>query len=1010
MATARRPSVWARLAAAGLDPGRARQRLDDAGLLHDEEVDEELLAALSRAADPADALTCLTSLAGEHRELYEAVRADDEWLARVIAVGGVSRPLGDLLALHPDAVEALRVLERVEVGRVADRVADAIRSEPDPPRQAAAVARIRRGATADIAARDLTGIDDVEEVAAELGRLAEAVLDGTVRAVHEEIAGDRPRARLAVIGMGKLGGEELNYVSDVDVVFVHEPVSSDEDGAAEAAAREAKQVFTRCLELLNASTTMGRTYEVDPTLRPEGRSGPLSRPVASFEAYWERWAKTWEFQALLKARPVAGDRELGAELLARAEPFVWPDRLDADVVAEIREMKSRIEAKPEVVRHGGRQIKLGPGGLRDIEFAVQLLQLVHGRGDRSLRLTGTLPTLRALQRNGYVAEEDAEAFADAYRMLRTVEHRLQLAHERRTHTIPDDEDRQEWLARSLGYRSEGDDAARTGFLRDLNRVQTRVRELHAKLFYRPLLETYATIHAEAAGVSVPVEAKRMGDPAAEERLVALGFGDGKAALRHVRAMTAGVTRRARTMRAVLPAVLSLLQDTPDPDTGLKSFRELVDAQGDTGKLLEHLRDHPPASELLARVLGTSRVAGELLVSQPQGIDWLRDDHLRDRPRTRDDLVRMAMGRLHWQDTTAALRRFKRLELLRIVLRDLADATTVSGVGDELTALGEACLTGALRAELRRQARDRGLDSPDDLPVSLAIIGMGKLGGCELNYVSDLDVLFVHEVADGADEQDANKLALTVAGNVMRSLSDITAEGTAFEVDADLRPEGRNGPLSRSFGSYLKYWSRWSEPWEAQALLKARAVAGDRDLGQRLVDAARDLAYPDTFGERDAQRIRRMKARIEKERIPRRVDPERHLKLGPGGLSDVEWIVQLLQLRHGAGEISVRSTSTMAALDGAQDASLIDHADAKCLRESYRFLSLVRNRLYLLRQRDVDVVPSSPQVLELLARSMGYPRGRWQDLEEDRRRHQRHVRQTFDRLFYGLDPGQHTNGW
>ncbi|MBS3941912.1 MAG: bifunctional glutamine-synthetase adenylyltransferase/deadenyltransferase, partial [Actinobacteria bacterium] len=575
-------------------------------------------------------------------------------------------------------------------------------------------------------------------------------------------------------------------------------------------------------------------------------------------------------------------------------------------------------------------------------------------------------------------------------------------------------------ARTMGYRAGRESTAREPFLRELNQVQTRVRELHAKLFYRPLLETYATLPADAAGISVPVEARRMGDEAARDRLEALGFRDGKAALRHVRAMTLGVTRRARTMRAVLPAVLALLQDTPDPDTGLKSFRELVDVQGDTGKLLDHLRDHPPASELLTRVLGTSRTAGELLVSQPQGIDWLRDDHLRDRPRTRDDLVRQAMGRLHWQDTTAALRRFKRLELLRIVLRDLADATTVSGVGEELTALGEACLTGALRAELRRQARERALASPDDLPVSMAIIGMGKLGGCELNYVSDLDVLFVHEVTgrggprgEGADPEDATKLALTIAANVMRSLSEITAEGTAFEVDADLRPEGRSGPLSRSYESYLTYWSRWSEPWEAQALLKARVVAGDRDLGTRLVDAARDLAYPEKFGERDAQRIRRMKARIEKERVPRRVDPERHLKLGPGGLSDVEWTVQLLQLRHGVRETAVRSTSTMEALDGAQDASLIDHADARQLREGYHFLSKVRNRLYLLRQRDVDVVPGNPQLLELLARSMGYPRGAWQEFEEDRRRHQRHVRQVFDHLFYGLDPGQHTsatNGW
>jgi [glutamine synthetase] adenylyltransferase / [glutamine synthetase]-adenylyl-L-tyrosine phosphorylase len=1015
-------SLRATLAAAGLDVDRATAELSAASLLDEHgrarPALRPLLERLSEAADPRDALTCLAGLASAHPDLFDEVRQDEAWLSRVVAVGGVSRPLGDLLARHPDAVHALCTLDGVDVARTADAVAEAVTSAADPASQAAGIAAIRRALTADIAARDLTGVADVAEVGAELARLAEAVLTGTLRGVHQQVAGDGPAARIAVIGMGKLGGQELNYVSDVDVVFVHEPVERAADGRddaaggrdaddATAATREAKQVLSRMMELLNASTTMGRAYEIDPTLRPEGRNGPLSRPVSSFVAYWERWAKTWEFQALIKARPVAGDLDLGRELLARAEPFVWPERLEAGIVAEIREMKSRIEAKPEVLRHGERQLKLGPGGIRDIEFTVQLLQLVHGRGDRSLRRTGTLPTLDALVRNGYVAEEDAEAFADAYRLLRTVEHRLQLAHERRTHTIPDDPERHEWLARSLGYRSTLDHPAREDFLRELSRVQSRVRELHAKLFYRPLLETYAAVPAAAAGVSVPREVRLMGDESARERLAALGFRDGKAALRDVRSLTAGVSRRARTLRAVLPALLQVLQDTPDPDTGLKSFRELVEAQGDTGKLLDHLRDHPPASELLARVLGTSRVAGELLISQPQGIDWLRDTHLRDRPRDREELVRRAVARLHWQDTTAALRRFKRLELLRIVLRDLSGATTVSGVGEELAALGEACLTGALRAELRRQARERGLAGPDELPVTMAIIGMGKLGGRELNYVSDLDVLFVHEAEPGSDEHDASQLALAIAANVMRSLSDITAEGTAFEVDADLRPEGRNGPLSRTMTSYEAYWDRWAEPWEHQALLKARHVAGARELGDTFEVSARRFAYPTTFGDREAIRMRRMKARIEKERVPRRVDPERHLKLGPGGLSDIEWTVQLLQQRHGVGETGLRTQSTMTALDTLQDQDIIGHQDAQWLRDAHHFLSQVRNRLYLLRQRDVDVLPQAVPQIELLARSLGYGRGGWQGFEEDRRRYARHVRQVTERLFYEADPAPST---
>jgi len=765
-------------------------------------------------------------------------------------------------------------------------------------------------------------------------------------------------------------------------------------------------VCTRLLELLNASTTMGRAYEVDPTLRPEGRTGALSRTVDGFAAYWQRWAKTWEFQALIKARRVAGDVDLAAAWLAAAEPSMWPERLEPDTVAEVRAMKARIESRPEVIRDGARQLKLGPGGIRDVEFTVQLLQLVHGRADRSLRTTGTMPTLAALAANGYVDEEDAAELGRTYWSLRRVEHALQLANERRTHTVPADAPTQDRLARSLGYRARADASAGEQMMADLARAQARVRDLHARIFYRPLLERYATVPASAAGVTLPGEVARMGDEAAAERLAALGFRDAAGALRSVRALTGGVSRRAATVRAVLPAVLQALEGSADPDGGLLVLRDLVEAQGDGSLLLRHLRDQPAASELLGRVLGTSRLAGELLISQPQGIDWLRDPRLRGDARTGAELARMAVARLHWQDTTAALRRFKQLELLRVVLRDVDTAVPERGPGlgpgpaAELTAIAEACLVAALRAELRRRADELGLASPDDLPVSLTIIGMGTLAGGELTYASDLDVVFVHEVADGADEAEATALALSIASNVITSLSAITPDGSAFDVDADLRPEGRSGPLSRSLPSYLAYWERWAEPWERQALLRVRSVAGDRDLGQRFERAAAEQAYTSGFDADRRVATRRMKARIEKERMPSRIDPERHLKLGPGGISDVEWTVQLLQLEHGQVRPSLRTPSTLQALDAIEDEGLLDHPDVERLRDGLRFAATVRNRLSLLRHRDTDVVPTGER-LEQLARAMGYGRGGRQQVEADWFRHARHVRTITERSFYGI---------
>ncbi len=1001
--SAARPPGRARnvLVRAGLDPRRARDEFGRAGLLSSPDVDPvtevgDLLEVLSLAADPDAALLTICGLAAAHPDRFAEVRADEDWLRRVVAVGGGSRPLGDLLTQDLGALEILHTPRPITVEEMSRLVEDAVAACPgDPDAQSAGATRVRRRATTNIAARDLLGEIAVETVAAELSALAEGVLRGTLAALHREIGGPAPAARILIVGMGKLGGEELNYISDVDVLFVHEPTGDDE----QAATDEARRVCETLLTVLNASTAAGRAYEVDPTLRPEGRTGALTRTVDSFVHYWDRWARTWEFQAMLKARPVAGDLDLGQRFLAAAEPYVFPDHLDPEVVGEIRRMKGRVEAKPEVRRDGDRQIKLGPGGLRDIEFAVQLLQVVHGRADPDLRLTGTLPSLAALAAGGYVDDMDAEVFGAAYRTLRSVEHRLQLANERRTHTVPDDDERQERIARSLGYRATPDEGARVAFVRDLRRVQAEVRELHAKLFYRPLLESHAAVPVEDADIAT---ARRLGDDAARERLAALGFADAAAALRDVRSLTSGMSRSARALQVVLPAFLHALADAPDPNVGLRRFRDLAEARAGSPTFLSRLRDHPPTVAGLARALGTSDVAADLLVAEPAGLDWLDEAELQGDAPSREEVVAGAMSRLAWQDPMPALRRFKRHLLLRTVLRDLLADVSVGSVGDELSVVAEALVEVGLRDVLTELAMQRGGGRPDDLPMRMAVIGMGKFGGHELHYASDLDIMFVHEPVAGADRSEVHALANQAAERLMNTLGAVTAEGTAFEMDADLRPEGRAGPLSRSLESFGAYYERWSEPWEHQALTKARPVAGDPDLGARLMELARPLAHPEHFTEEDARRMRRMKARLEKERIRRRQDPKRHLKLGPGGLSDVEWTTQLLQRRHGADHAVLRTSNTMAVLDALQDLSLIEHRDAQWLRQGYRFLSRVRNRLYLCRQRDVDVLPNNPVFLTQLAHGLGFgPAGR-QEFEDEYLRHTRHIRRVSERLFFEVE--------
>ncbi len=990
------PSPESRLVRLGLSRDEAVRHLRAAGLWAEEgPVGDvlDVLGCVAETATPDDALRSLCSLAEQHRATYDELVADEGWLARFVAVAGASRPLGELLARTPDAVEGLRRVWAVEHAEIADRVETALAAAATADERSSGVAHIRRRATADIAARDLTGEITVEQVATELSELAQGVLEGTLRHLHGAIAGGSPASRIAVIGMGKLGGQELNYVSDVDVVFVHAPTGDDDD----AARREARQVCEQLLTILNASTTMGRAYEVDPTLRPEGRQGALTRTVEGFVAYWQRWAKTWEFQALIKARPVAGDDELGRDFLLAAEPFVWPRELDPDVVREIREMKGRVEQKPEVRRHGERQVKLGPGGLRDIEFAVQLLQIVHGRADFTVRSGATLPALGALAGGGYIAEEDAAALSSAYRSLRSVEHHLQLANERRTHTIPEDEADQERLARSLGYRAAGDTPARAALWKDLTAAQRVVRDLHAKLFYRPLLEAHARVDARHGELAIPGAQRAMGEGAAVERLHALGFADARQALRRITDLTSGVSRRARTMRAVLPAFLDTLADTADPDTGLRMLERILTNRGDAADLLATLRDHPPATELLARVLGTSEVAGELIEVVPQSGDWLADRELREKRRTRDELTRAALKQLSWHDDlegrTAALRRFKRRELLRLVLRDLSGSSPGNIRSAELTALGEACLVAGLQAVVEHLDEEPAAD--------VAVIGMGKFGGVELHYPSDLDVLFVHRARAGRSEDDARPYAHRVAELLIHTVGAITAEGTAFEIDTELRPEGKSGPITRSLDAYRAYYERWSDPWEHQALLRARPVAGDLDLGRDFLDLAVEMAYPDSLSDSEVAHIRTLKARMERERVPSRVDPRTHLKLGPGGISDVEWTVQLLQLRHGRRERLLRVPGTMSALDSLQDLGLIRSTHTTWLREGYNFLGEVRNALYLLRQRSVDVLPSSDVVRDRLALALGYGRSSRQEFEEDYRRRTRRVRRACEELFYDI---------
>jgi glutamate-ammonia-ligase adenylyltransferase len=949
-----------------------------------------ILTALSRSAEPDMALRALdrlrTSLRDDWPALDSALTKNVAVRGKLFGVLGSSTALADHLTANPQHWQRLTVPRPDPTDALCAAVGAADATEAAEVTGSAAVIALRteyRGLLLQIAADDLAPVVEpeltdpgFEPVTAALTELAEATLRAAlcVAGAENPAATDAEDCRLAVIAMGKCGGKELNYVSDVDVVFVG-------DGD-----------LSRATKLASAMITIAgkAAFEVDAALRPEGKAGALVRSLDGHIAYYRRWARTWEFQALLKARPVAGDAELGKSYLDAVYPLVWTAADREDFVADVQSMRRRVEAHvPADIRE--RELKLGRGGLRDVEFAVQLLQLVHGRTDEEIREQSTVDALRALGAGGYVARQDAAELVESYEFLRKLEHRLQLEKLLRTHLFPAENDAAALhrLARSANIVvAKGKDPA-AALWSQFRRHGARIRRLHEKLFYRPLLDAVS---------KVPTHTLRLTEKQAAARLNALGYASAEGALRHIDALTEGVSRRAAIQATLLPVLLGLFADTPDPDGGLLAYRRMSEALAGTPWYLRFLRDEGTVVQRLATLLGSSKLIPDLAVRAPEALRLLADDHQlaqRD-PEDVARAMRRAVARQGYLgNAVAAARSLRRHELLRIACADVLGIVDTPAVCAALSTVWIAVLQAVLDAVDRAESVASG-----GRQAEIAVIGMGRLGGLELGYGSDADVLFVCRPVDGADEQQAVRYASRVAESVRRHLGS-PSQDPPLQVDTDLRPEGRGGPLVRTLGSYLKYYEKWADVWEYQALLRARPVAGADDLGAEFVAGIESFRYPaGGLDEARTVEVRRIKARVENERIPRGSDPATNTKLGKGGLSDVEWLVQLLQLRNANAIEALRTPSTVDALRAAADHELIGADDHGALLESWLLATKVRNAVMVVRGKASDQIPSSGRELAAVAAICGF-----EDSDDPGefldhyRRVTRHSRTVFERLFY-----------
>ena len=835
---------------------------------------------------------------------------------------------------------------------------------------------------------------------------------------------EKQPARLAVLAMGKCGAQELNYISDVDVIFVAEPA----DARAMRWAGEFINIGSRVF------------FEVDAALRPEGKRGALVRTLDSHVNYYRRWAKTWEFQALLKARPMSGDLELGRDYCEAISPMVWSAAEREDFVPDVQAMRRRvIENVPTDLR--ARELKLGEGGLRDVEFAVQLLQLVHGRTDENLRVSATVAALRQLVDGGYVGREDGQVLIRCYEFMRLLEHRLQLHRLKRTHTLPEEDDTQErrWLAKTSGrVRSRDSSGAQRSLVEqlelDVRQSALQIQNLHRKLFYRPLLSSVVGMDADAV---------RLSPEAAKRQLAALGYESPQRAFEHLRALADGTTRKHKLQAIILPSLLEWLSATVDPDAGLLAYRKLSEAAMDRSWFLRLLRDENIVGKRLMFLLGTSPFLADLLLNSIDSVKLLSDGAMG--PKLLDQepavvthsLVAAASRQRDPDKAIGVARALRRAELSRIAAADLLGLMSVEEVCESLSWVWDAVLEAALQTEIRAWEDEHQTNAP----ATISVIGMGRLGGAELGYGSDADVMFVAEpvaqdgdgtegaegrrgdvdvektdvdnngtakqgssadsAGSGAEAVDPLKWAITICESVRRRLGK-PSQDPPLEVDSNLRPEGRNGALVRTLASYKRYYSEWGETWELQALLRATWIAGDKNLGMRFLRMIDQFRYPAGGATaKQVSEVRRMKARVDSERLPKGADKNLHTKLGRGGLTDVEWTAQLLTMQHCDKE-HLRNTSTLGVLKEMAGEELISEADALTMREAWITATKARNALALVRGKRKDQLPASGKPLAQVAAAAGWPIEESQEFLDDYLKKTRRARRVVDRVFWGED--------
>ena len=949
-------------------------------------LSEALEAGLTQAADPAAAAANLESLIGAGWE------PDAGLLVPLLEICGASQTLVSSLLAVPGLDEAWLVAalgrESVTPDQHVAEVGRTVRGTFGSVKLPSLLRRHKRRHVVRIGARDLLRRASVDDTVHELSALADGAIECAVRHARGQLVreyGGFPEPdplRFVVLAMGKLGGRELNFSSDIDLVYLFDGGHGSSAGgrrgsiAAVAYATRLAELVTRTLSEVGGE---GFVFRVDLRLRPDGQNGPIVNSLAASMTYYESLGQTWERAAMLKARPVAGDLALGQVFLEEIRPFVYRRFLDFDTVAEIEEMKAKVDSSQSRARLD-RDVKLGPGGIREVEFIAQALQLVHGGRDQRLRTRSTLDTLQALADLGLLERAESQELAAAYRFLRDVEHKLQIVHERQTQVIPSDREGERLLARRLGYHRpvSGPGADEVLELARFREELRRRREFVRRSFEQLFLGARSEIGREADEEIVSLLQTLEDRDGAERRLAAMGFGEPAAAREHLLRLRDGPRfspaspRRKKALYALAPALLAAIRKASDPDQALLHMAEFISAVGARTSFLALLEENPETMRLLVGLFGSSAYLSTFFLRHPELLDSLVRADLavvrKERSVVRAELQSQLASADDYESQLDSLRRFHNEELLRIGVNDIHGLLEAVDVEGQLSTLAEVCLDGALMIAAKALVERHG-----PMPGRFAVVGMGKLGRRSLSYNSDLDLIFVY---DGAERAEASagltlhEYFTKLAQRLLVVLQLTTQEGYVYKIDTRLRPSGSHGPLVSSLEAFREYHRRSSALWERQALIAARGAAGDQSLIQEVESVIEGFVYARGITPDEIAEIGHVRARMERE-IACEDDHHWDLKTGRGGLVDVEFIAEMLQLRHGVADPRVHCRRTVDALEALGGGGFLEPGDRRRLVDGYRFLRRVESRLRMERDQPVHTIDPADARLASLARRLGY---------------------------------------